>query len=61
LLQDIFTSTITDCGLAYLLWSIDDTLDNEAAILILASFRNLESFQRICELESVRQQWLQVN
>lgn len=46
---------------SFLLRSIDHTLDDETAVLVLACFGDLERFQSICELERVGQEWLKVN
>jgi hypothetical protein len=44
-----------------LLGSVDHTFDNEFPVLVLASFRNLECFKSICELESMCQEWFEVH
>ena len=45
----------TTTGADDLLGSINHTLDNETAVLVLSSFCYLEGFQCVCKFESMRQ------
>jgi hypothetical protein len=54
-LEDMANASGLRLAIYTLLGSIDNTLDNEITILILPSFRDLESLKCICEFESMCQ------
>ena len=50
-----------DYGYCTLLGSINYALDDEFTVFVFSSFRDFESFECICEFESMSQEWLQID